>query len=573
MTPRVVPDLLRASASLVPDRLAVVCGETRLTFAELDARANAFAAGLRERGVSRGDRVALVFTGEHWPDFVVAYFGTLQLGAATLLLGERFTGATQRETGDERETGDVREILARHRVEVVIRPDDVATVAKGQSEQPQPIDAQPGDAADVVFTSGTTAQPRGVIATHANIVRAQPSWPTGLRVNQPGLHALPLGSVAGQIHLVNSIGGQHTLVLLPRFDVAELSAQASTHGVVSVFLVPAMAHWLARDDHPVLPGVRGVHFSGAALPVGVLPELPSVFPNATFFNFYSSTEAFPARVATRFDPSRPESVGRPSGAHQVRIAVPDAPDVALPAGEVGAVWLRAASAPARRFLDDEGGSEAAGFRDGWTRTGDLGYLDVDGYLYLAGRTADIVNVGGFNVSTFRVEEALRSHEAVADVAVCPVDHPVLGEVVAAFVVQRADTTARELRQHAATKLSRRELPAILRLVDDLPYNPAGKVLKGLLPALLDASSPGGFTAARSPAERAIADVWAEVLDVGVVGVDDNFFELGGDSLTAVAAAAALRSRHGLPVDAVAILEQPSLADLAAHVAPGEMDLA
>lgn len=556
MIPRVVPDLLRASASLVPDRLAVVSGGTRLTFAELDAAANAFAAGLRERGVARGDRVALVFTGDHWPAFITAYFGTLQLGAAALLLGERFAG------------DDVRETLARHRVEVVIRPDDVATVAKGHSEQPQPIDARPGDAADVVFTSGTTAQPRGVVATHANVVRAQPSWPTGPRLNQPGLHALPLGSVAGQIHLVNSIGGQHTLVLLPRFDVAELSTQVSTHEVVSVFLVPAMAHWLVRADHPVLPSVRGVHFSGAALPVGVMPELPSVFPKASFFNFYSSTEAFPARVATRYDPARPESVGRPSGPHQLRIAAPDAPDIAVGAGEVGAVWLRAASAPARRFLDDdEEARSAAGFRDGWTRTGDLGYLDADGYLYLAGRTADIVNVGGFKVSTFRVEQALRSHEAVADVAVCPVDHPVLGEVVAAFVVARSDTTARELRQHAAATLSRRELPAVLRLVSDLPYNPAGKVLKGQLSALLDASEPGGFVAARNPVEQAVADVWSEVLDVGAVGVDDNFFELGGDSLTAVSAAAMLRSQHGLPVDAVTILEQPSLADLAAHVAP------
>jgi len=572
VVPRVVPDLLRHSARLVPDRIAVACGPVELTFAELDARANAFAAGLRARGVRRGDRIALVFSGAHWPDFVVAYFGTLQLGAAALLLGDRFSA------------GDVRGVAARHRVAGVVaatelipaEPElgcwiaDAATVVKGHDTHPVPIDAEPSDAADVVFTSGTTAEPRGIVATHANVVRAQPNWPTGPRANQPGLHALPLGSVAGQIHLVNSVGGQHTLVLLPAFDVAELGRRVEQYGVLSVFLVPAMAHWLVRTpagDRPVLPGVRGVHFSGAPLPVGVLPDLPAVFPNAAFYNFYSSTEAFPARVATRFDPDRPDSVGRPAGTHQVRITAPDRPDVPLPAGEVGAVWLRSAAAPARRFLqqEDEHG-EGAGFRDGWTRTGDLGHLDADGYLYLDGRTADIVNVGGFNVSTFRVEEALRAHEAVADAAVCPVDHPVLGEVVAAFVVLRADATVRELRQHAAGRLSRRELPAIVRCVEDLPRNPAGKVVKSQLPALLDNPGPASFVAARTPVERAVAEVWADVLDLGSVGVDDNFFELGGDSLTAVEAAAQLRSRHGLTVDAVTILELTSLSDLADHLA-------
>src|SRR5207244_524730 len=101
--------------------------------------------------------------------------------------------------------------------------------------------------------SGTTAEPRGIVATHANVVRAQPNWPTGPRANQPGLHALPLGSVAGQIHLVNSVGGQHTLVLLPTFDVAELGRGVERHGVVSVFLVPAMAHWLVRTPQRERP--------------------------------------------------------------------------------------------------------------------------------------------------------------------------------------------------------------------------------------------------------------------------------------------------------------------------------
>ncbi|MGX7674011.1 AMP-binding protein [Plantactinospora sp. DSM 117369] len=633
--PRVVPDLLRRSARLVPGRPAIVVdGRPVLTFAEIEARSNALARGLRDRGVVRGDKLALAFAGPAWPEFVVAYFGALKVGAAALLLGERFTGE------------DIRWLVARHRVAGIVtapgtvsapgpvgsghRPSgaddrlvgaapaepgqgapgtggtgpersgtavagvgcwtaDTAELTAGQDDSAVPIEATPLDIADVVFTSGTTALPRGVVATHANVVRAQPTWPTGVRANQPGLHALPLGSVAGQIHLVNSVGGQQTLVIMPEFTVPDFRRLTEQWQVSSVFLVPAMGHWLVRagtDQAPKLSSVRGVHFSGAALPVGIMPDLPAVFPNATFYNFYSSTEAFPARVATQFDPDRPDSVGRPVGANQVRITAEDGS--LLGAGAVGVVWLRSAVAPSRGFLDadssdssdgsgpPEGGTAgtggsgtaaagAAGFQDGWTRTGDLGYLDAEGYLFLAGRTDDVVNVGGFNVSTYRVEEVLGRHEAVAEAAVFPVDHPVLGEVIAAFVVLRAEASTREIRQHAARQLSRRELPAIIRLVEEIPRNAAGKVPKRHLPELLDGTGPASFTAPRTGVEERVAQTWAELLDVGSVGVHDNFFEIGGDSLLAVEVAAQLRVRLGVELDAVTIFELATVAELARYV--------
>lgn len=577
---RVIPDLLRRSAALAGQRPAVVlAGGGELTFAELAARANALARGLRERGVTRGDKLALLFSGTDWPEFAVAYFGALTLGATVLLLGDRFT--------DE----DVTDLVDRQRVVGVVagrgRPvppvpcwtADPAALVAGQPDSEVPVDAEPLDPAEVIFTSGTTARPRGVVASHANVVRAQPTWPTGRRANQPGLHALPLGSAAGQIHLIDSIGGQHTLIVMPEFTVPGFRELVDQRQVVSVFLVPAMAHWLVRgpaETWPVLPSVRGVHFSGAPLPVGIMPDLPAVFPRASFFNVYSSTEAFPARVATRYDPRRPDSVGRPTGGHGVRITAPDG--TPLPPGEVGAVWLRSAAAPPRRFLDDtvpprDGArgtvapsAAGAAFHDGWTRTGDLGYLDSDGYLFLAGRTSDMVNVGGFNVSTYRVEEVLCRHEAVAEAAVFPVDHPVLGEVVAALVVPRAQTTIREIRQHAARLLSRRELPAVVRLVDEIPRNAAGKVVKRALPELLDAPGSASFVAPRTALERQVARIWAEVLDLGSVGATDDFFEIGGDSLAAVDIAARMSATLRADVDAVTVFELASVAELARQVA-------
>jgi acyl-CoA synthetase (AMP-forming)/AMP-acid ligase II len=292
-----------------------------------------------------------------------------------------------------------------------------------------------------------------------------------------------------------------------------------------------------------------------------MADLPRVFPHATFFNFYTSTETYPARVATRYDPARPESVGKPVGTTSVRVltsgGAPAAP------GEAGEVWLRAGNAPPRRVLDDDG-SQPTTVRDGWTRTGDLGYVDSEGYLYLTGRTSDVVIVGGTNVSTGRVEQTLARHEAVAEAAACGIDHPVLGEIVVAFVVPRMDVTVRQLREHAVSGLARHEVPAIIRVVDELPRNAAGKVVKRELPALLETPGAAEFVAPRNDVERHIASVWASVLQVGAVGVTDNFFEIGGDSLAATRIAAALAEQHGLRVDAVDVLEAASVAELATY---------
>lgn len=564
-----VPELLRRSAQLVPDRPAVVLdGQETLTFAELEGRSNAFARGLRLRGIGRGDRVALEYRGTDWPRYAVAYFGVLKLGAVALLTATRFTDA------------DLARVVSGYRVAAVVRAGGVAvppgqcpvlahdSIEIDQSTDELLVEAGPDEPAEVVFTSGTTARPRGVVANHANLVRSQATWPTAVRANQPCAHALPLGSVAAQAVLLTCVGNQHTLLVASEFTVAGFTAMVDKQQAVTVCLVPAMGHWLVRDVATPMPTVKGVSFSGAPLPSAILPDLPRVFPQALFFNFYTSTETYPARLATRVDPERPESVGRPVGTSAVRVTGPDG--AALPPGEVGEVWLRAGGAPPRQVLDaDDGGRSDV--RDGWTRTGDLGYLDPGGYLFLTGRTSDIVIIGGVNVSAGRVEQVLRQHEAVAEAAVCGVAHAVLGEVLAAFVVLRDDVTIRDLRTHAGAHLSRHELPAIIRPVDDLPRNPAGKVVKSELPGLLDAAGSAAFEAPESPLERRVAAVWAEVLDVGSVSRGDNFFEIGGDSLAATRIAAQLRDELAVALDAVAVFEAPTVAELAAYLASLEVE--
>jgi acyl-CoA synthetase (AMP-forming)/AMP-acid ligase II len=559
---QVVPDLLTRSAALVPDRVAVVFdGTARLSFAQLQQRANAFARGLAGRGIRPGDRVALALGGEEWPDYLVAYFATLRLGAVALLTGSRFVDDELTRVVDGYQVAAVVCGNAVRATGLACPVLPVTGIEAGQSTEDFPVRAASNDPAEVIFTSGTTRRPRGVVATHANLVHAQSTWPTAVRANHPVAHALPVGSVAAQAVLLSCVGGQHTLVVASRFAVDTFSAMVERHAATTVCLVPAMGHWLARADKAELTpmtSVRGVSFSGAPLPTSALPDLPRAFPHAEFFNFYTSTETYPARVATRVDPARPGSLGRPVGTSEVRVTAEDGTSV--PPGVTGEVWLRAGGAPPRHLLDGVGDH----VRDGWTRTGDLGFLDTDGHLFLTGRAADLVIVGGINVSTTRVEQVLAEHPEVAEAAVCGIDHPVLGEILAAFVTPRDPTsvpTVRQLREHAAQNLTRSEIPAIVRVLASLPRNEAGKVVKRDLPPLLSQTGAGAFVAPRTDLERRIVAVWGDVLGIEVVGVEDNFYALGGDSLTAAQIAAQLRDL-GMDVDTVRVFEAPTVAELA-----------
>jgi acyl-CoA synthetase (AMP-forming)/AMP-acid ligase II/acyl carrier protein len=426
-----------------------------------------------------------------------------------------------------------------------------------------PVDRpEPGDPAEIIFTSGTTALPRGVVVTHANLVQSRTAWPDIRRPEHRVLHAFPMGSVAAQTVLIDCVGLQQTMVVLSDFSPSRLCALAGAREVAEVYLVPAMGHLLARADAAEirpLETVKAVKFSSAPLPATALSELTAVFPRATFYNLYTSTESFPAKLTTRVDQRRLSSIGVPVSTSTLRIVGEDGTEAKT--GAVGEVWLRSDRAPSRQYLDEEQGGDPT-FRNGWVRTGDLGYVDDDGYVYLAGRRSDFVNVGGLNVSTFRVEEALCRHPAVAEAAVVPYSHPVLGEVIAAFLVLRAEAAVRDLHDHARERLARHERPAVLCLVEELPRNAAGKVVKREVSALLDGVGAGEIVLPRTEMEQTVAEVWAEVLKVPAVSVLGSFLAAGGDSVRTVQVLVGLMERLGpdLPPD---LVERPTVAEMAA----------
>ena len=566
MTGIIVPDLLRERAAADPADVAVRVGrEGVLNLGEWELRSNAAARGLVERGVRPGDRIALRLDEHRWDDYAVAYLAVLKAGGVAVPLGSRFAGA------------EVDRILAHAEpVGLIGRPTgspfrsgawdlDLAEVEDGRGGDTFQVPTGPDALAEILYTSGTTGRPKGVACTHANVLGHD--LPAEAASAPPGplsfLHCFPIGTQAGQETLRVPLRiPMRTAVALTTFDAELLCTLVARHRVQRLQLVPAMAQVLlssgAIGRHDV-SSVRRVILSSAHAPPALFERLASAFPSASLWNAYALTEAGSARTMAEWDRARPSSVGRPVGETELRIVGDDGAD--LPPGRVGEVWLRRRGSPPRAyFRDPEATAEV--FVDGWTRSGDLGHLDEEGHLHLDDRKKDLIISGGRNISSVEIEDALAEHPDVAEAAVFGVAHPVLGEDVGAAVVADRRVGARELQDFARRRLAEHKVPHLVVLVDRLPRNPSGKVLKGELRDRFGAGpSASAHVPPRSELEAVVARVWSEVLARPAVGADDDFFALGGHSLAAAQIAARLGDALGLPVAVGAVFEAPTVAEL------------
>ncbi|MFN2607592.1 MAG: AMP-binding protein [Acidimicrobiales bacterium] len=570
----VVPDLLRARAATDPDAVALRVGDVEaLTLGDWEARSNAAARGLVARGVGPGERVALALGTDRWADHAVAYLAVLKAGAVAAPLGTRFSGP------------ELARVLEHAGATGLVAPPGVTAPGGSRAWSAEPADLEAGgttdafqmavgteDLAEIIYTSGTTGRPKGVACSHLGLLAhdlpadapapgAGPDGPVAF------LHAFPVGTQAAQeaLRVPLRMAGR-VAVALPAFDPVELCRLVARFGVARLQLVPAMAQLLvasgAAREHDV-SSVRRIILSSAPAAPALFARLAEAFPGATLWNAYALTEAGAARTMTEWDPARPTAVGRPVGATEIRIVDDDGR--ALAAGETGEVWLRRPGTPPRSYYRDPEAT-AVVFAGGWVHTGDVGHLDAEGYLHLTDRSKDVVIRGGVNVSSVEVENALYEHPAVVEAAVVGVPHPVLGEDVAAAVVVRSPTTERELQDAVRARLAEHQVPHRVVVVDHLPRNPSGKVVKDevrqRLAAAVAAQAPEG---ARDETEAAVSSIWAAVLDRPEVGVHDDFFALGGHSLAAAQIAARVHDAFGVDLDVAAVFDAPTVAELAAAV--------
>jgi acyl-CoA synthetase (AMP-forming)/AMP-acid ligase II len=499
-----------------------VVGGSTLTFAEWDAAASRVAQGLVSQGVAPGDRVAIHLEPPNFLRWIVSYAAIHRAGAAAVPLNPQLTRpeVARMLTHCGAAAAIVEHtLLSRYeeRPPLVIAapagddPDDApladsastpwSSVAGAEAAYFQ-VAREGGDLADVLYTSGTTGNPKAVAVRHDNLSLvpfAEPAYSGG-----GWLHASPPYTFAGLSFVYTPMKLGMKGLYQPRFDAGRWLESVATERPVAVFLVPAMA--LLLLDHPGfetadLSSVQLCSVGSAPLAPFVLERLQERMPTATVSNNYGMTEAgavycvMPPGEAVK----RPGSVGKLVPPAEVRLVDPDGSPVA--AGEVGSVLLSVPGRPREYYGDPEATSST--WVDGWLVTGDLGRVDEEGYLYIVGRSKDVIIRGGNNIFPNDVEHAIETHPAVREAAVIGVPHPVLGEDLVAFVAVSSgeSTTDEELREYTLEHLAQYKVPRRWQFVDGLPRNATGKVVKDRLRDLLPDAEPGGEGAAPRSAAR------------------------------------------------------------------------
>jgi len=574
---RLLADVLADRVRDCPDEVAlIVDGGSRLTFRRWEERSNAFARGLCDVGLAPHSLVALRFDNTRLDEYAIAYLGAHKAGFGVVPVS---TQSPEREVDRTLRAANVAAVVsggepAGDRVGVLSLR--FADLSGSDDVTPFRVPVRPEDVAEVIYTSGASGERRAVAATHANVAvgldeeDTDDAAPAGYF-----LHAMPFGTNAGQVTLRGALNWPPTTLVLPEFDENRFGELIEQYRVTSVLLVPAMALWLIRaraGERFDLSSVRDVVLTAAAMPASQMPRLAEIFPAAGLHNGYASTESWPARTTMRYDPARPQALGRPLSGGAIRITAPDGSP--LPPGAVGQIWLRsAAGVPPRSYLGDPDAGRDV-FDGDWVRTGDLGRQDGDGYLFLVGRRSELVDVGGFEVSELEVEEVLHEHPDVAEAAVVGLPDDVLGQLLAAAVVTTGPVTPTALRAFAAQRLPRHKVPTRIALLPALPRNEALKVRKDEVRELLrrsaadagsDVAADSGAVALGTELETALTRIWAGALGVGRIGVTDDFFDLGGTSLSAMDVVLAMAVETGVRLSLRELFDRPTIAGAATSI--------
>ena len=481
--------------------------ETSMSYGEVDAIANQLGNCFLELGVEVGQRVAVL--GENSIQHCLLFMAASKVGAVAVPLNYRLAPA---ELAFIIEDSNTRVLLVLDGMEAALAalrpqlPAGIAIITSGQADslhwgdllarlpRTRPcVEVDRDDPFIQLYTSGTTGNPKGVVTSHFNILQltmmniiATPRRP---HAGSAGIVCAPLFHIGGAGSVVAGIyNGQHTL-LHRVFDPVQLLNDMETYPVTSIFMVPAMIMAVLQ-----VPGVEQRDFSKletvfyGASPISetVLRRAIEVF-QCEFVQMYGMTETTGTvvnlspgdhRRALAGKPELLRSCGRPSVGVEIRIM--DSAGKEVSTGEVGEIWVKSDTNMLGYYNLPE--ATAANLTEGWVHTGDAGYLDDEGYLYLKDRIKDMVVSGGENIYPVEVENTLAKLEAVADVAVIGVPDEKFGEALLAFVVTKPGMSlaVEEMIEFCRDQIAGYKIPRRLEIVDELPRNPSGKILKKVL---------------------------------------------------------------------------------------------
>jgi acyl-CoA synthetase (AMP-forming)/AMP-acid ligase II len=493
---------LHRSLRQTPDAPATIFGERTRTFTEYADRVARFAGALRGLGVGRGDRVGIYsMNSDYFLEYLLAVpwaggvlnpvnirwnpaevaYSLADSGTAVLVVDDTFAGVVPA----------LREKLPTLRT--VIHCGDTPTpegmldyhaLVAGSAAVP---DALRGgdDLTGIFYTGGTTGFPKGVMLSHANMLTAALGSLSSNAFVAPDaryLHAMPMFHLGDlSLWLAQLVrGGTH--VVIPTFDPADFAAAVAAHRVTHSMLVPTMIQRVV--DHPAaaehdLGSLTGLVYGSSPMPEALLAKAMKTFPAARFTQAYGMTELGPM---TSFllpdehdDRTLWRSAGRPAAHAEIRIVTPDGAEA--PAGTVGEITVRGGHVMLGYW--NKPAETSAALRDGWLHTGDGGYLDERGYLFIVDRIKDMIITGGENVYSAEVENVLAKHPAVSACAVIGLPDPQWGERVHAVVLPApgAHATPEELRAHCKEHIARYKCPRTFDFVDAFPLSGAGKILK------------------------------------------------------------------------------------------------
>jgi long-chain acyl-CoA synthetase len=486
-----ISTILDMAAEAFGERIGVVSGNERLTYAELREKAYRAAARFRASGAQY---VALLDV--NGPAAPIAIFGAAYAGIPYVPLNYRLTPAEINEliarvapavlVTSAEFSG---KLEARDDVQMIDRSDFMALPATDQ--QPTPNE-DPRSVAVQLFTSGTTGKPKAAILRHENLM----SYIVGTvefgaaDENDAIVVTVPPYHIAGISAVLSSTYACRRMVQLENFDAQGWLAACRDNGVSNAFLVPTMLQRVVDHlgDKPCgLPALKALAYGGGKMPLSTIQKAMQLFPGVDFTNAYGLTETSSTiavlgpddhrAAASSSDPAvrrRLGSVGKPAA---VEIEIRDESGTVLAAEEAGLVFVRGPQVSGE-YLSQGSQLDA----DGWFPTKDRGFLDAEGYLFLDGRADDVIVRGGENISPGEIEDVLLSHPAVSDVAVVAMPDEQWGEAVAAAIVLKegSKATANELQELVKTRLRSSRVPQAIVFKDALPYNETGKVLRRVI---------------------------------------------------------------------------------------------
>jgi acyl-CoA synthetase (AMP-forming)/AMP-acid ligase II len=504
-----------AAAEQFGDQLAIVDGSTRLAYRDLRDAARTFGAALVASGVEPGDRVAIwAFNSVEW---VVTALGVFESGAVLVPINTRFKGVEAADIlsrsaakvlvtvsdflgtnyvamlrASEVELPDLRTIVVAHGD----APDDTwswsAFLGRGTDATRVEVARRsaavtPEDVSDILFTSGTTGVPKGVVQTHARTWCIATDWVamTGLTAGDRYLMVNPYFHMFGlKAGILASVAAGATMLPEAVFDVDRVLARVAREQVTVLPGPPTIYQSILdhpdRDGHD-LSSLRVAVTGAADIPVELIRRAVDELPFATIITGYGLTEAGTATATSLGDDVETiaTTVGSPRPGFELRIV--DDKGVDVPSGETGEIVLRGGSTMLH-YLDDPEATAQTLPEDGWLRTGDLGVVNEAGCLRIVGRAKDMFIVGGFNAYPAEIESALLRHPDIQQAAVIGIPDERLGEVGVAFIVLRpwGTTSGTEIISWSRDQMANYKVPRAVEVVDELPVSASGKVLKDVL---------------------------------------------------------------------------------------------